>query len=98
VYLTLYVYNVNGLHPHTAAFTPKLTTLPRAKPPTRKKLARVAATFTSSGRPFKHGLCSNDGAAIIHRLETYPFENLKQKIMSMYISYRNIIPVSIRRG
>ncbi len=64
------IYSLNGLQSHTVARTAKLSTLPTARPPTKQKLATVAATSTSSARPLRRGLCVTDGAAIMHMLET----------------------------
>lgn len=75
---------LKGLQSHTAARTAKLAILPTANPPTRQKLATVAATSTSSLLPFSRGLCSSDGADIMQRLDTYPFENPKTRRISMY--------------
>lgn len=61
---------MKGLQPQKAAFTAKLAILPSDKPPMRQKLATVAATSTSSGLPFSLGLCSKEGADIMHKLET----------------------------
>lgn len=49
--------------------TAKLAMPPVANPAARQKLATVAATSTSSARPFSLGLCSSEGAAIMHELE-----------------------------
>jgi len=77
-------YCRKGLQSQTAARTAKLAILPIASPPTRQKVSTVAATSTSSLRPFSLGLCSKDGADIIHRLETWPFENPNTSKMNMY--------------
>lgn len=61
---------VNGLHWQITPLIAKLAMLPITSPPTRKKLAIVAATSTSSIRPSRCVLCSSDGALIIHKLET----------------------------
>jgi hypothetical protein len=68
---------VNGLHPQNIARTPKLARLPTASPLIKQKDATVAATSTSSLLPFSLGLCSSDGAAIMHRLDTHPFVHPK---------------------
>lgn len=65
----------NGLQSHTIARTAKLAKLPNVSPPTKQKLATVAATSTSSVRPLNRGLCATDGAAIMHILDTYPFDS-----------------------
>lgn len=65
------------------ALTAKLAILPSDNPPTRQKLATVAATSTSSGLPFSLGLCSRDGADIMHMLVRYPFERPNKKRISM---------------
>ena len=72
-------HSTNGLHLQTCARTAKLAAEPRASPPTRQKLATVAAISTSSLLPRKRGLCVAFGAAIMHMLETYPFDNPKNR-------------------
>lgn len=62
-------YAVKGLHWQIALLTAKLAALPNTKPPTRQKLATVAATSTSSTRPLSFGLCSIEGALIMHKLD-----------------------------
>ena len=57
--------------------------LPIANPPTRQKLATVAATSTSSFLPLSLGLCSSEGAAIMHPLDTKPFESANKNKSSM---------------
>lgn len=64
-----------------ALLTAKLAILPKTSPATRQKLATVAATSTSATRPLSFGLCSTEGAAIIQRLETHPFDHPKVKRM-----------------
>lgn len=75
---------MKGLQSQTAAFTAKLPILPITSPPTKQKLATVAATSTSSILPFSLGLCSIDGADIMHKLEMYPFDHPKIKRINMY--------------
>ena len=74
----------NGLHEHTIARTMKLKLLPITNPPTRKKLAIGAARSTSSLRPFNRGLCSREGAAIRHMLDTYPLLIPRASKSNMY--------------
>jgi hypothetical protein len=65
------------------ARTTKLAMLPNASPATSAKPATVAATSTSSFLPCKRGLCSSDGADIIHKLDTYPLDIPNANRMSM---------------
>jgi hypothetical protein len=75
---------MNGLHLHTIARTVKLRMLPETSPPTTQKPAITAATSTSSLRPFRRGLCSSDGAAIWHNVDTYPLLSPKANNSNMY--------------
>jgi hypothetical protein len=52
--------------------TAKDVMLPHASPPTRQKLATVAAVSTSSLRPFRFGFLSTFGAAIIQSVLNQP--------------------------
>ena len=74
---------LKGLHPQIIPFMPKLNILPNANPPTKQKLATVAAMSTSSALPFSLGLCSNDDADIKQRLDIYPFDAPKKKRITM---------------
>jgi len=74
----------NGLQEHTIARTIKLKILPITNPPTREKLVIAAARSTSSLRPFNRGLCSSDGAAIWHILDTYPLLIPRASNSNMY--------------
>ena len=69
-------------------------------PPTRQKLATVAATSTSSLRPFSLGLCSTDAEAIIPRVETYPFDQPNAKTRNINIQSDEITGwrTSVDRG
>lgn len=78
--------------------TAKLAILPNTNPPTRQKLATVAATSTSATRPLSLGLCSTDGAAIIHKLEVYPFDHpntnsIRKKVISELM--KGVVGVSL---
>jgi hypothetical protein len=90
-----FLHSRNGLQPHTAALTPKLVRLPTANPITRQKVATVAAVSTSSFRPSNLGLCSSDGADMMHKLEMYPFVHPKTNIMSMNTTSELIIGVEV---
>lgn len=74
---------MNGLHPHTIARTVKLSMLPATSPTTMQKPAITAATSTSSLRPFSRGLCSSDGAAIWHNVDTNPLLSPKANNSNM---------------
>lgn len=76
-------YSLNGLQLHTAALTAKLARLPVVRPPTKQNDATVAATSTSSARPCSLGLCTTEGADIMHMLETYPLLRPNMSRMSM---------------
>lgn len=67
--------------------TAKDMMLPPASPPTRQKLATVAAVSTSSRRPFRFGLRSALGAAIIPRVLSHP-------LLTANASMRNMNPAS----
>ena len=77
------IYSRNGLQSQIALLTAKLEKLPIAKPPIRQKLATVAATSTSSTRPFSLGLCSTEGAAIMHKLDIHPVLIPNRRRMNM---------------
>ena len=74
---------LKGLHSQITPLTTKLNILPSANPPTKQKDATVAATSTSSALPLSPGLCSNDGADIKQRVDTYPFDNPNKPRMTM---------------
>src|SRR5258707_8853039 len=77
-------YSVNGLHPHTAERTTKLMTLPTTSPAHRQKLMTGAAMSMSSFLPFSRGLCSSDGADIMHMLDTYPLDTPNSSRIDRY--------------
>lgn len=91
---------MNGLHRHKTPVTAKLIRLPTDSPPTRQKLATVAATSTSSLRPFSLGLCSTDAEAIMPSVETYPFDQPKARRINMNIQSEEITGwrTSVDRG
>jgi hypothetical protein len=76
-------YPLSGLHRHMTPRTANEAMLPQANPPTRQKLATVAAVSTSSLRPFNRGFLSAFGAAIMHSVLTHPFVSPKARRMSM---------------
>jgi len=68
--LSNYSLSVNGLHSQTIDRIQNDRKLPNTSPPTRQKLATVAATSTSCLLPCSRGLCSSEGADIMQRLDT----------------------------
>ena len=80
-YITSHV--LKGLHSQIIPLTTKLDILPSTNPPTKQKVATVAATSTSSALPSSLELCSNDDADIKQRLDTYPFDNPNKPRMTM---------------
>lgn len=81
---TVLCHETKGLQLQTAALTAKLAILPIARPPTRQKVATVAAISTSSRRPCNLGLCSREGADIMQRLDKYPLvaPNARRMVMN----------------